>query len=197
MIVYAVAREEQARMTSEPLIRRAQTGDVAAFEALLEGRLASLFRLALAIVGDELDARDAVQVACVHAWRQLPRLREAGRFDPWLNRILTNECRTALRSRRRRRVREIPVSHLDPDRAIDFAASAAPGPGDRAEQLEILGRAFDKLDADARTLLVLHHLEDRSVAEISDQLGLPLTTVKWRLHRARAALERALEVERR
>ena len=184
-------------MLSEPLIRRAQDGDVGAFETLIESRLASLFRVALAIVGDELDARDAVQLACVNAWRELPRLRDADRFEAWLRRILTNECRSALRSRRRRRVREIPVSLLDPERGADLAASPTPGPGDRAEQLEILGRAFDRLDPDARTLLVLHHLEERSVAEISALVGLPGTTVKWRLHRARAALERALEVERR
>ena len=197
MVVYAVAREEQARMLSEPLIHRAQNGDVGAFEALIEGRLTSLFRLALAIVRDELDARDAVQLACVHAWRELPRLRDADRFEPWLKRILTNECRSALRSRRRRRVREIPVSLLDPERGADLAAAPTPGPGDHSEQLEILERAFERLDPDARTLLALHHLEDRSVAEISAELGLSVPTVKWRLHRARAALERALEVERR
>ena len=197
MVVYALVKDEQAGIDAEPLVRRARDGDVGAFEALLERRLTPLLRLALAIIGDEVDARDAVQLACVHAWRELPRLRDANRFDQWLNRILTNECRSALRSRRRRHVREIPISHLDPDGTTGITDRSAAGPAERTEQLELLNLAFERLDADARTLLALHHLEDRSVAEIAADLRLPVTTVKWRLHRARAALQRALELERR
>jgi RNA polymerase sigma-70 factor (ECF subfamily) len=189
--------EERAGMAGEPQVRSAQGGDVGAFEALLADRLAGLLRLALAIVGDELDARDAVQQACVLAWRELPRLREPARFDAWLHRIVVNECRASLRSGRRRRVREIAVSRLDPDRRPEDIASPGAGPGDRAEQLEILERAFNRLDEGARVVLALRYLEDRSIEEISTELALPRTTIKWRLHRARAALERALELERR
>ena len=197
MNVYAAASDEQARTTFEPLLRRAQTGDPAAFGILIEARLPALFRFALAILGDELDARDAVQLACVDAWRGLPGLREINRFEPWLKRILTNHCRMALRGRRRRRVREIPVSHLDGDRDMDDLGGSAAGPPDRSADLEILERAFERLDGDARVLIALHYLEDLSLAEISTRLALPLTTVKWRLHRARAALGGALELERR
>jgi len=49
---------------------------------------------------------------------------------------------------------------------------------------------------DQRTLLALHHLEERPVAEIAAALGVPVGTVKWRLHDARRALERAMEAER-
>ena len=183
-------------MDSEPLVRRAQHGDLRAFEGLVEHRLGALLRLALAILGDEVDARDAVQEACIQAWRELPRLRDPARFDAWLRRIITNECRTALRSRRRRRVREIAVSHIDPGGGVEFAAPRGPDLAERAAQLDLLERAFERLDADARGLLAVHHLEGRSVAEIGVELGLPVTTVKWRLHRARAALQEALLVER-
>ena len=182
---------------AELLVRRAQVGDVRAFESLVDGRLTTLLRLAVAITGDEVDAGDAVQQAFVNAWRELPRLRDAGRFDAWLHRILTNECRLTLRRGRRRRVREIPVSHLSVDHGADIAATPVPGPAERVEEMDILERAFDRLDADARTLLVLHHLEARSVADMARLLGLTVTTVKWRLHRARVALDRALELERR
>jgi RNA polymerase sigma-70 factor (ECF subfamily) len=195
-VAYALEQEEWARMDAAPLVRTAQDGDVRAFETLLQDRLSTLLRLALAILGDEVDARDAVQQACVQAWRELPRLREADRFDAWLHRILVNECRASLRGRRRRRVREIAVSHLQPDQP-DFGVSPVPGPADRTEQLEILERAFNRLDVGARTILALHYLEDWSVADISAELRLPSTTVKWRLHRARTALAQALELERR
>jgi RNA polymerase sigma-70 factor (ECF subfamily) len=197
MAAAALSREERAGVDSEPLVQRARQGDLRAFEALLELRLTGLLRLALAILGDEVDARDALQEACVKAWRELPRLREAARFDAWLRRILTNECRSALRSRRRRRVREIAVSYIDPAGDVELAAPAGPDHAERTAQLDVLERAFERLDAGARTLLALHHLEGRSVAEISAELGLTNTTVKWRLHRARAALNAALLVERR
>lgn len=193
----ARTREDRAGVDAEALVRSAQAGDLRAFEELLELRLGWLFRIALAITGDEVDARDAVQQASLKAWRELPRLREPGSFDAWLDRILTNECRMALRTRRRRRLREIPVSHLDPARGLDVAAAPAPGPADRAEELEILEAAFDRLHPDARAMLVLHYLQNRSIGEIATQLSLPASTVKWRLHRARNALEQALDLERR
>jgi RNA polymerase sigma-70 factor (ECF subfamily) len=195
MAVYALASVVELRSAAEPLVQRAVDGDLRAFEDLLAQRLTPLLRLALAIIGDEVDARDAVQQACVKAWRGLPGLREAEHFDAWLRRILTNECRAALRGRRRRRVHEIAVSHIDPDFDMERSATPSPDPAERAEQLEVLGRAFDRLDANARILLALHHLEGRSVAEISAELRLPATTIKWRLYRARAALRAALERE--
>lgn len=195
MVVYALASVAEIGSAAEPLIRRAVDGDMRAFEDLLALRLAPLLRLALAIIGDEVDARDAVQEACVKAWRGLPGLRDPASFDGWLRRILTNQCRETIRGKRRRRVREIAVSHIDPDFDVERSAGSAPDPAERAGQLEVLGRAFDRLDANARILLALHHLEGRSVAEISAELRLPATTIKWRLYRARTALQAALEHE--
>jgi RNA polymerase sigma-70 factor (ECF subfamily) len=59
----------------------------------------------------------------------------------------------------------------------------------------VLGRAFDRLSADNRALIVLHHLRHESVAAIARSIGVPAGTVKWRLHAARGALERALRAE--
>ena len=76
------------------LVERARQGDALAFERLLRDRLDGLFRTAWAILGDESDARDATQDACIAAWRNLPGLREPERFDAWLTRVLVNGCRT-------------------------------------------------------------------------------------------------------
>src|SRR5438093_2436971 len=91
------------------LIEAAAGGDRAAFDALIESRLNGLFHTALAILRHDADARDAVQDSCVQAWRRLDRLRERERFDAWLGRILMNECRGLLRSRRRVQIREIDL----------------------------------------------------------------------------------------
>ena len=63
--------------------------------------------------------------------------------------------------------------------------------------MDLVRRALDRLDTAKRVILVLHHVEDRPLGEIATVLGIPVGTVKWRLHAARAALERALEEEAR
>jgi len=70
------------------------------------------------------------------------------------------------------------------------------GKPDIDRDLSALDSAFETLEVQQRNLLVQHHLHHRPLADISRQLGVPLGTVKWRLHRARRALERALEAER-
>ena len=60
---------------------------------------------------------------------------------------------------------------------------------------DAIGRAFDRLRPQDRMILVLHHVEERPVAEIARSLGIPVGTAKWRLHAARRALEKAMEAE--
>jgi RNA polymerase sigma-70 factor (ECF subfamily) len=177
------------------LIERAQAGDRVAFERLVERRLDRAYRTARAILGNEADARDATQEAFLDAWRQRARLRDPARFDAWLGRILVNSCRELLRGRRRRAVREIAAGDLlDP---LDAVPARDPAPDERTASLDMLERAFERLPAPERAILVLHHLEHQPLTEIAATLDVPVGTVKSRLHAARHALERAMEAERR
>lgn len=193
-MAYAVGLEVAAGGSFDlALVARAQAGDPAAYERLVGPRLERLLRLAYSILASEADARDAVQESCLRAWRELPRLREPERFEAWLWQIVINACRSALRSRRRISVREIAVDAL--------ASGSEPiGPGRSfAEALGVsdaIRQAFRRLDPDKRAILVLHHVEERSIADIAALLAIPEGTAKWRLYAARQALERALEVER-
>jgi RNA polymerase sigma-70 factor, ECF subfamily len=168
-------------------VEAALAGDDAAFEALVLDGLPRTYRMALAILGSEADARDAVQEAWVSVWRQMPSLRDPARFDPWLDQILVNACRAGLR--KRRRVREIAL-----DDNFDIEAPQ-PGP-DHITEREALQHAFNGLSVEQRTLLVLHHLERRPLTAIAELFGIPVGTAKSRLHAARSALERTLEAER-
>ena len=161
------------------LLVRARAGDREAFEQIVLAKSEQLFRTSLAIVGNEPDARDATQEAFVAAWRGLPRLRDLDRFDAWLGRILINECRMALRHRRRSH--EVPMVEDGSD--SDAFASDSP----RADSTDF-DAAFDRLSVDQRSLLVLHHVQGYGVSEIGAWLGIPSGTVKWRLSRARKAL---------
>jgi RNA polymerase sigma-70 factor (ECF subfamily) len=140
-----------------------------------------LLRTATVILGNEADARDAVQETFVSAWRSFASLRDPERFDAWLGRILINQCRMALRHRGR--VREVAIT--------DSADSPSDSPHASTSNFDA---AFNRLSADQRSLLVLHHLHGYDVREIAAWLGIPSGTVKWRLSRARQAL--AAEMDR-
>ena len=178
------------------LVERARGGDRHAFDRLVAARMPQTYRLAKAITGHAGDAEDVTQEAFLQAWRNLPRLRAADRFDAWFGKIIVNEARMALR--RRGRVMTVSVDEIDVpggDRP-----SVVPGVLDAAidavAQSDALQRAIDRLSPDQRTILALHHLEERPVADVAAIFGIPVGTAKWRLHEARAALERAMETQR-
>jgi RNA polymerase sigma-70 factor (ECF subfamily) len=189
-----VIQSSAAESVSLALVERAQAGDPRAFEALLESRFWRLNRLALSITTNEADARDALQDACLRAWQQLPQLHDRSRFDVWLWRIVLNSCRSLLRGRRRVSVHEIAI---DTRPAGDHRMASSRGPGDALSENDAIRRAFRRLDVDKRSILILHHVEERSIGDIAQLLGIPEGTAKWRLHAARRALERALLLERR
>jgi RNA polymerase sigma-70 factor, ECF subfamily len=184
-----------ARSIEEGLLDRAARGEAEAFDALIRPRLDKLYRMALTITRSEADARDAVQEACVLAWREIPRLRQRDRFDSWLAQILVNACRGLLRRQRRVQVREVGVDEESGMRTP--LAYQTGGTADDVAEVELIRRAFDRLDGGARALIAMHYVEQRPLAEIGRILGAPVGTIKWRLSNARRALDRALEVERR
>jgi len=174
------------------LVARAQRGDLAAFEELIRARLDRLFRTACGILGDPSEAEDAAQEACIAAWQKLPTLRDPQRLDAWLGRILLNACRMRLRSRRQ--VREITI-----DEARTPSGADLPDQGrmtERAEEVDRVARALDQVSVDDRALLLLHHVHAERVETIAATLGIPSGTVKWRLSRARRAVQLALEADR-
>jgi len=179
---------EEAR-AGRSLVDLARDGDAAAFESLVRTRMDAMYRLGLAILGDEADAADAAQMTFVAAWRHLPRLRDIDRFDAWLQRVAVNSCRTVLRARGRRRIREIPMAAMAAEeRGLGVAAPA------RADA-ELLRAAIRHLSSGHSAILALHHLDGRPVTEVAEILGIPIGTAKSRLFKARAELEKALQKE--
>ena len=177
------------------LVDRARRGDRQAFESIVDARLGSTFRTAMAILGNEADARDATQETFLKVWRDFGGLRDAGHFEQWFGRILVNTCRSAVRGRGRRWVREVSVTAL-PDAGAGFDPPAM-AQGLRSWDDDMVSRALDRLSVAERTVLVLHYYEELSLADMAVRLGIPAKTVKSRLFTARRALERAVEGERR
>ena len=170
------------------LVIRAMAGDHGAFSELTRVAIGRLYAAARLILRDDERAEDATQEALVAAWRDLSALRDPDRFDAWLHRLLVRACYREARRGRRRWAIEMEVRTTEgrePDPALDVA--------DR-DQLE---RGFRRLDADQRTVIVLHYYLGLSLDEAADALGIPPGTVRSRLHRATQALRAALDADAR
>jgi RNA polymerase sigma-70 factor, ECF subfamily len=170
------------------LVVAAKRGDRQAYVDLIRPRSNRLFAIAQRILRDVDRAEDALQDALVIAWRDLRGLRDPGRFDAWLQRLLVNECIDQA-SRERRRTSILRVLPVDGPAAPDALLTVA----DR-DQLE---RGFRRLPADQRALLVLHHFAGYAPSEIAEALGIPDGTARSRLHHAHRAMRAALEADAR
>ncbi len=175
-------------MVQRELVELARNGDREAFSALAASVVDRLYATAVLILRDHSMADDAAQEAIVRAWRDLPSLRDADRFDPWLRRLLVNACRDEGRRRRRRR----PEMTLLPSH-VPVIGDSSSGLADR----DALERGFRRLTPDHRTVVVLHHYLGLSLAEVASATSAPLGTVKSRVHHATRALRAALEADSR
>ena len=160
-------------------------GDTAAFEELTVAYSPEMFRLAAAMVGPD-DAADMVQEAFVSAWRELPRLRDADRWESWLRSILMNRCRNALRTRTRRP----QLVLLDPD-GHETPRQMAHEPMRDVDNRWAMHDALGALRPEDRAVIVLHYLADLPLRQVAGVLGLRLGTVKSRLNAGLRALRAA------
>jgi len=182
------------------LVAALRRGDPAAFEDLVRrygGRMLAVARRMLRV---EEDARDAVQEAFVSAFKALDGFAGNARLSTWLHRIVVNAA--LMRLRRQRRKPEESIDELLPrfDESGAWAddETRATTPADlleRAETRTIVRECIDRLPASYRTILLLRDIEELDTDEAAAALGMSVTAVKTRLHRARQAL-RTLLVQR-
>jgi RNA polymerase sigma-70 factor (ECF subfamily) len=166
---------------------RVVSPDAVAFRRLVERRLDASYRLAAVILGDRVEAEDAVHDAAVAAWRGFAALRDPDRSDAWFRRILVNGCRDRLRARARRRVVDVGRELADAEhpRVADVAEAAA--------VRDALARAIDSLAPEEQVVVALRFHADLTVPAIAEALAIPEGTVKSRLHHAMGRLRTALQ----
>ena len=181
------------------VVQRARAGDHAAFQVLVERYQARAFRLALRVLRDEEQAKDAVQDAFLKVYGSLHRFEGRSGFYTWLYRIVMNLCLD--RKRRDRSDREVEWN----DEVAGSSAPAAGAPGvtgsagaspdqaaERAELRTLMSAAIESLPEDARRTIELREIDGLSYKEIAAALGIPKGTVMSRLHYARRRLQEAL-----
>jgi RNA polymerase sigma-70 factor (ECF subfamily) len=178
--------------------RRVSLGDHVAFEGLMRRYNGRLFRVARAILRDDAEAEDALQDAYIDAYRHIDGFQGTATLSTWLTRVVANQ---ALMHLRRRRRHSVVVSFDaaaagDPDRRIpeppDERTESPPDTALRAEVRRLIERRIDELPMAFRTVFVMRDVEDMTVQETADCLGIPAATVRTRLFRARALLRAAL-----
>ncbi|MGH2383132.1 MAG: RNA polymerase sigma factor [Candidatus Limnocylindria bacterium] len=172
----------------EELVQRAKNGDHGAFESLVRPEIERLYGLAGLLLSDRSRAEDAVQEALLKAWRDLPKLREVGKFAAWLRRLVVNASHDeGRRLGRRKREVELKPHH---DRA---KADQLDGLLDRDE----LSQAFRRLKEEERTVVALRYFLDLSTADAAAALGMREVTYRSKLHRALRTLNAALAADAR
>ena len=169
------------------LIERFLAGDQSAFTALVHRHERRVYNLAYRMLGREEDARDAAQEAFLSALRKLSTFRGQAAFTTWLHRVTVNSCYDILRRRRRDPIPVAPQEH-----PVVHAADPA---GTVSSSVDVQ-RALLGVPEEFRSVLVMHDAMDMAYEEIAESLGIPVGTVKSRLHRGRVALARLLPGER-
>ena len=170
------------------LVVRAQHGDEEAFASLAVTAGDRLHAVAHRILRDIDLAEDATQQALLTVWRDLPKLRDPARFDAWSYRLLVRACYAEAR-RTRLWAPNLRLLPADEPTGADGSSAVV----DR-DQLE---RGFRRLSIDHRAVVVLHHYLDMPLDEVAETLGVPIGTVRSRLHHAMRGLRAALDADAR
>lgn len=182
------------------LLSRCKTGDIDAFEQLIENHQKKVFNLALRMIGNHEDASDLAQEVFIKVYKSIRDFKEKASFSTWLYRITTNVCLDEIRKRKNR-----DLVSLDEDIKFDDneirrqVGSDEPGPEvlvERAEIRNVIRNAINRMPVEYKTVIVLRDIQGLSYEEIAAILSCPKGTVKSRINRARQTLRGILISEK-
>jgi RNA polymerase sigma-70 factor, ECF subfamily len=176
----------EPRVGDSYLVARAQEGYIDAYELLIQRHSAMAYRVALRLTGNHHDAQDVAQDALIAAWENLARFRAGSSFSTWLYQIVT---RRALNKASRGRT----ASSLE---LLPEVAGTSDEPAEKTERNLAIDAVTDALLAlpfAQRVVIVLHHFEELSYAEVAAITGSTEPAVRSHLFRARRALGKTLE----
>src|SRR5687768_1459810 len=202
MIALAKRSDRQVleQLPDDAVVARVLSGEVALFELIMRRYNRRLFRIARVILRDDGEAEDAVQEAYVRAYLKLAQFRGPHGFASWLSRIATNEALMRYRSRTGPTL--VDLSELDDPINAEAAMADVNSPATNPEaalhdhQLRrLLEQAIDALPDVYRATFALREIEQLSVEETAECLGIEAATVKTRVHRARRLLQQNLTAE--
>lgn len=170
------------------LVRRAQGGELDAFEELVRKHQGPLYGYVYRMLGNPDEAEELVQVALVQAWKHITGFRGGSSFKTWLYRIATNRCINKVT--RRKPTVELPETLVGPESEEPEQTFQS------RKRAEAVRQALDELPADQRAALVMATWDDMSYKEIGRAMGRSSRAVDSLLFRARQNLKKLLEPAR-
>ena len=173
------------------LVRSAKAGDADAFGELVERNETKIYGLCLKMLGNQEDAEDCLQEVFIKAFKALPGFRGEARFSTWLYRIAYNESLMRLRKKKLDTVSlDQPIELEESDVSRDLADWTTDPRADvmNNELSDVLVRHVNELDPDNRIVFLMRDVHGLSTNDTADALGLSVSAVKSRLHRARLFL---------
>ncbi|HEY3731349.1 MAG TPA: RNA polymerase sigma factor [Steroidobacteraceae bacterium] len=177
------------------LVQRIAAGDRPAFAVLMRRYNRRLYRLARAVLRDDAEAEDALQEAYLSAYRSMAQFRGTASVCTWLSRLVLNECLGRMR-RNARRQNVIPIVRATAEAEMDGMSDEDRDRPDQAlargQMRAILERKLDALPDSFRAVFVLRSVEELSVEETAQCLGITDATVRSRHFRARSLLREGL-----
>lgn len=180
------------------LVRRVAVRDVAAFEALVRRYQDRVFGFCLRLLNDRAEAEDVAQEVFLAFYRSAGDFRGDSSLSTWLLRIAKNQALNRVKYLERRgRSKQRSIEDCDEQRLSATELAQVPRTPDaivESEQLSSLVKdAIAQLDPEQRAVVVLRDVDDLSYEEIADITGLPVGTVKSRIHRGRSTLAAILK----
>ncbi|WP_143177362.1 RNA polymerase sigma factor [Cystobacter ferrugineus] len=171
----------------EELVRRILAGDSWAEELLYRRYVRSIWGMVLRLLRNSPDAEDVVQDTFATAFRELPRLRDAGALRGWLLRIAVRHVHRRLRGRRLRRFLGLEQNEAD---EVTLESIAAEGLGVEARaELAMIDRVLARVPSEQRIAWLLRHVEGESLEEVARACACSLATVKRRIAAVDARLQ--------
>ncbi len=180
------------------LVRKAQNGDMRAFNELVRAHQERAYQLAYRILGEPEAAGDATQEAFISAYRHLGGFR-GGSLRAWLMRIVTNACYDQMRKKQRQRADSLDAMQGDPEKAdprlVQSALESSQDHAERRELNDLIQQGLATLPFDQRSTLILADIENYSYEQVAEITQTNIGTVKSRLARGRGSLREFLLAE--
>jgi len=179
---------EIPEVSDEKLVRRAQRGNMTAFEELVGRHRDKIYARAFSMMRNEDDAVDLSQEAWVKGWQRLKQFQGESSFVTWMTRIVINLCLDQLRKHKRQRAESIEQLEDDLGGVERQMPAVTVNPTEGLERTELRARidkALGQLSYEHRTVLILHEFEDLEYKEIAKRMQCSIGTVMSRLFYAR------------
>lgn len=180
------------------LVRLARNGDRQAFEELVEMYKDKIYHLGYRMLSNSMEAEDVTQDTFLRVYMNLDRYDENQKFSTWIYRIGTNLCIDRLRKRKPTYSLDAEMPEGDGTDWYSLLKSDQDTPEEEivlSETQDQIRSAIETLPEKYKSVVILRYLHDMSLQEIGDVLGMPVTTVKTRVHRGREFLRKKLEPE--